>query len=171
MEGRKGADSKWDKSVKPSQEPSVQAYVQVVRSSEALHSEISRGLAINGFTASQFSAMKVLRIHGKLAQRDIAKYILKSCGNITLLVDHLEQEGLVTRARDTKDRRIVYVSLTSAGEEAFDGIYPGHIECIREAMAPLTDEECLQLTALLQKITRRGIEVACPPAARLSVVH
>ncbi len=157
--------------MKPSQEPSVQAYVRLVRSSEALHSEVSRGLAVDGLTASQFSAMKVLRIHGKLAQRDIAKYILKSGGNITVLVDYLEQEGLVARDRDTKDRRIVYVSLTPKGEATFDELYPGHLQRIREAMAPLTDEECVQLTALLQKVSREQVEIACAPTAPLATAR
>ena len=152
----------------PSQEPSVQAYVRLVRSSEALHSEVSRGLAIDGLTASQFSAMKVLRIHGKLAQRDIAKYILKSGGNITVIVDHLEKQGLVTRDRDTIDRRIVYVSLTSKGESSFDALYPDHIQRIRKAMAPLTDAECVRLTELLQKVSRQGIEIACAPASEFA---
>lgn len=149
--------------MKPNQEPSVQAYVRLIRSAEALHGEVSRGLAVEGLTASQFSTMKVLRIHGALAQRDIAKYILKSGGNITVLVDNLEREGLVMRDRDTKDRRIVYVSLTKRGEELFDRIYPGHLERIRGVMGALTEEECGQLTQLLQKVSPEQIEVACTP--------
>ncbi|RYG20917.1 MarR family transcriptional regulator [bacterium] len=153
--------------MKPSTEPSVQAYVRLVRSSEGLHAQVSRGLAIEGISASQFSAMKVLRIHGKLAQRDIAKYILKSGGNITILVDNLETMGLVTRDRDTKDRRVVYVSLTEKGEALFDELYPGHLERIREAMGALTDEECHQLILLLQKVSPEEVESACTPSIPL----
>lgn len=148
----------------PTQEPSVQAYVRLVRSSEALHAEVSRGLAVDGLSASQFSAMKCLRIHGKLAQRDIAKYILKSGGNITALVDNLEAEGYVQRDRDTTDRRIVYVSLTEKGEALFDSLYPGHLDRIREAMSGLTDDECQQLVTLLQKVSPDYVEIACTPA-------
>lgn len=152
----------------PNSEPSVRAYVRLVRSSEGLHSLVSRGLAIEGISASQFSTMKVLRIHGKLAQRDIAKYILKSGGNITILVDNLEGMGLVNRDRDTKDRRVVYVSLTPSGEELFDQLYPGHLERIREAMGNLTDDECEQLIALLQKVSPEEVEIACSPALPLA---
>ncbi len=149
------------KSMKPNNEPSVQAYVRLVRSAEALHSDVSRGLAIEGLSASQFSTMKVLRIHKKLAQRDIAKYILKSGGNITALVDILERDGFVQRDRDTTDRRIVYVSLTKAGEDLFDRLYPSHLERIRESMKALTDDECRQLTMLLQKVSPDYVEIAC----------
>ncbi len=152
----------------PNQEPNVQAYIRLIRSAEALHAQVSRGLMIDGLTASQFSAMKVLRIHGKLAQRDIAKYILKSGGNITVLVDNLERVGLVRRDRDTDDRRIVYVSLTPSGEALFDRLYPGHLDRIREAMGPLTDEECELLSAVLQKVSPEHVEIACVQKQLLS---
>ena len=149
--------------MKPNTEPRVQAYVRLVRSSEILHGDVSRGLAVEGLSASQFSTMKVLRIHGALAQRDIAKFILKSGGNITVLVDNLEREGLVVRDRDTKDRRIVYVRLTSEGDELFDRIYPEHLDRIREAMGGLTDEECKTLSSLLLKVRPDQAPLACPP--------
>ncbi|RYG49066.1 MarR family transcriptional regulator [bacterium] len=147
------------------QEPSVRSYVRLVRSAEALHNEISRGLLVEGLTASQFSTMKVLRIHGALAQRDIAKHILKSGGNITIVVDNLERQGLVVRERDTQDRRIVYVKLTPAGEAMFDEVYPGHLDRIREAMSPLTEDECGELMRLLEKLSPNQVESACVSAS------
>ncbi len=63
--------------------------------------------------------------------------VVKSGGNITVLVDHLENQGLVARDRDLKDRRIIYDSLTQKGEALFDGLYSDHLERIREAIAPL----------------------------------
>lgn len=146
----------------------MQAYVRLVRSAEALHAGVSRGLLIEGLSASQFSAMKVLRIHGKLAQRDIAKYILKSGGNITILVDKLEEMGLVLRDRDKVDRRITYVSLTEKGEKLFDDLYPGHLDRIKEAMAALTPEECGLLVSLLEKVSPGEVDVACSPTVPIS---
>ena len=145
----------------PNTEIPVQAYVRLIRAAETLHQSISRGLMVDGLTASQFSTLKVLKIHGALAQRDIAKYILKSGGNITIVVDNLAREGLVVRDRDTEDRRIVYVRLTPAGEELFDRVYPGHLDRIREMMGPLTDAECVQLMDLLEKLSPQGNEATC----------
>lgn len=152
--------------MRPNTETKVQAYVRLVRTAEALHQEVSRGLMVEGLTASQFSTLKVLRIHGALAQRDIAKYILKSGGNITIVVDNLARMGLVVRDRDTEDRRIVYVRLTEAGEELFDRVYPGHLERIREMMGPLTEKECELLQTLLDKLSPPAdSEPACTPVA------
>jgi MarR family 2-MHQ and catechol resistance regulon transcriptional repressor len=135
--------------------------VRLVRSAETLHGNVSRSLALEGLSASKFSTLKVLKIHGALSQRDIAKYILKSGGNITVLVDGLEADGLVIRDRDTKDRRIVYVRLTTAGEALFDRIYPDHLIHIREAMSNLCNDECEMLTSLLAKLSPEKSESHC----------
>jgi len=147
--------------MKANTEPRVLAYVRHVRSAEALHQSVSRGLMVDGLTASQFSTLKVLRLHGPLALREIAKYILKSGGDMTIVVDNLERDGLVVRDRDTEDRRIVYVSLTPKGEELFDRIYPEHLERIRTAMGGLSEEECEQLMNLLAKLSPQEEAVEC----------
>jgi len=130
----------------------IAAYVRLVRSAESLHSTVSRGLLSEGLTASQFSTMKALKLQGPLAQRDIATYLLKTGGNVTVVVDNLEKQGYVTRIRDTEDRRIVFVKLTDVGEALFDKVYPAHRKRIHEAMAPLSERECDQLIDLLSKL-------------------
>ncbi len=148
----------------PNTEAKVRAYVRLVRSGESLHQQVSRGLVVDGLTASQFSTLKVLKLHGALSQRDIGKYILKSGGNITVVVDNLERVGLVVRDRDTEDRRVVYIRLTPAGEELFDKVYPPHLDHIREAMGVLSDEECLQLISLLEKLSPQDEDPGCTTA-------
>jgi len=96
--------------------------------------------------------MKALKLQGPLAQRDIATYLLKTGGNVTVVVDNLEKQGYVTRIRDTEDRRIVFVKLTDVGEALFDKVYPAHRKRIHEAMAPLSERECDQLIDLLSKL-------------------
>ncbi len=143
---------------------SVTTYVKLVRTAEALHSEVSRGLMVEGLTASQFSALKVLRLHGPLAQRDIANYLLKTGGNITVVVDNLEKQGLVTRIRDTEDRRFVFVRLTEAGEELFDRLYQPHLERIRETMEAVSEANLTVLLELLEQLHPTTEAPICQPA-------
>lgn len=150
---------------KRKQEPSVSAYVRLIRTAEALHSSVSRGLALEGLTASQFSTLKVLRLQGALAQRDIAKYLLKTGGNVTVVVDNLEKQGLVVRIRDTEDRRIVFVKLTAEGEALFDRVYPGHLDRIKSAMSPLSEREYDQLVSLLERLHLPEADVPCATPA------
>jgi MarR family 2-MHQ and catechol resistance regulon transcriptional repressor len=134
-------------------ELAVSTYVCLVRTAEALHAKVSQGLIDEGLTASQFSTMKVLRLRGPLAQKDIASHLLKTGGNITLVVDNLVRRGLVTRGSDPNDRRIALVELTPLGESTFDRIYPPHLERIHAVMAGLTDGELDHLADLLHALT------------------
>lgn len=130
----------------------VAAYVRLIRTADALHTAVSKGLSKEGLTPSQFSTLKVLRLRGSQAQRDIAKYLLKTGGNVTVIVDNLEKQGFVARVRDTEDRRMTFVTLTAKGEETFDRIYPGHLMRIRNAMSALGDANLERLFHLLTKL-------------------
>jgi MarR family 2-MHQ and catechol resistance regulon transcriptional repressor len=144
----------------PALDLSVSTYVKLIRTAEALHSEVSKGLAAEGLTASQFSTLKVLRLRGPLAQRDIAKYLLKTGGNITVVVDNLEKQKLVRRIRDTEDRRMVFVQLTSLGEATFDRIYSPHLDRIRRSMASLKEWDLEKLSDVLEKLNP-GEDASC----------
>jgi len=139
----------------------IATYVKLIRTAEALHAEVSRGLTSEGLTASQFSTLKVLKLRGPLAQRDIATYLLKTGGNVTVVVDNLEVRNLVTRIRDTEDRRIVFVKITPEGEKLFDRVYAPHLKRIRDVMAELQGPKLDNLLELLEALHPSTPEPLC----------
>lgn len=143
------------------QDNAIATYVKLVRTTETLHAEVSRGLTPDGLTASQFSTLKVLKLRGAIPQKEIASYLLKTGGNVTVVVDNLERQGWVQRIRDKADRRLVMVSLTKSGEEIFDRLYPAHCRRIERAMEPLNVQELDQLRALLEKLFTTTGEALC----------
>lgn len=145
----------------PLRESAVAAYVKLIRTAEALHTEVSRHLAPHGLTASQFSTLKVLRLHGPLAQKDIASYLLRTGGNITVVVDNLQKQGLVRRLRDKADRRLVMVSLTPTGQSLFDELYSPHLERIERAMGALSEPELRNLLETLERLHTTTVEPLC----------
>jgi len=52
---------------------------------------------------------------GSMTPTELARNLLRSNQNMTKLIDRLEKEGLVSRYRLEKDRRIITVKVTSAG--------------------------------------------------------
>ena len=56
-------------------------------------------MAAFDLTISQFGVLEALYHKGPLCQRDIAAKILKSTGNITMVIDNLEKRELVRRER------------------------------------------------------------------------
>lgn len=69
-------------------------------------------------TTSQLLVLGYLEEHGASLPSAIAKSIDLKQATVTVLVNKLEDAGLVTRRRDTKDRRRVWVEMTDAGHAA-----------------------------------------------------
>ena len=81
----------------------------------------SRNLARQSeLTASQLLLLKHVAQHGQALPSTIAKAIELKQATITVLINKLEEDGLVTRNRDTEDRRRVWVRLTDAGRSVLD---------------------------------------------------
>lgn len=131
----------------------VDAYVRLVRTADRVFADVSRGLVEHNLTASQFSALKALRLKGPMQQKDVASSILKSTGNVTLVIDNLERRGLVLRTRGVSDRRVFDVALTDLGRELFDSIYDAHLDRIRQSMGSLDSNDCESLIQLLERLS------------------
>ncbi len=131
---------------------SLSTYVKLMRAAEAVSTRVTRHLAESGLTISQFGVLEALHHLGPLCQRDIGKKILKSSGNITVVIDNLEKRGLVARVRGADDRRFFTVQLTSEGERLITGVFPPHAEAIVREMAVLTEEEQIELGRICKKL-------------------
>ena len=67
-------------------------------------------------TYPQYLVMVVLWQQQGLGVKDVAERLQQDSGSVTPLIKRLEAEGLISRARDTRDERNVLLSLTPAGE-------------------------------------------------------
>ena len=71
-------------------------------------------------TASQLLLLQYVQQQGKALPSAIARAIDLKQATITVLLNQLENKNLVTRSRDTEDRRRVWVTLTPAGSDALE---------------------------------------------------
>lgn len=136
----------------PEDRAALDAYVKLWRASHAVEVASNRHLAAHNLTISQFGVIEALYHLGPLSQRELAEKILRSSGNLTMVIDNLERDGLVRRDRDEVDRRIMRVSLTPDGEALIGRVLPTHVAGIREVFSVLTAEERAQLTSLSKKL-------------------
>jgi MarR family transcriptional regulator, 2-MHQ and catechol-resistance regulon repressor len=134
---------------------SLNSYTKLMRAAESVTSRVGRQMSAAGLTISQFGVLEALLHKGPLCQRDIAAKILKSTGNITLVIDNLEKQGLVKRERSAEDRRYFTVSLTAQGEELIGAAFAAVESAIISEMSALTDEEQATLGALCKKLGLR----------------
>ena len=82
----------------------LNTYTKLMRAAESVTNRVSSSMSAADLTVSQFGVLEALHHKGPLCQRDIAAKILKSSGNITMVIDNLEKRGLVRRERDNQDR-------------------------------------------------------------------
>ncbi len=136
----------------PGSDSRVDAYVRLVRVADKVFAEVSRGLAQHGVTATQFSALKALCYKGPLNQKELAKSILKSSGNVTMVIGNMERDGFVTRTRSDSDRRVFQVEVTPMGRELFEALYPEHLARIRKSMSGLDPKAADLLSELLERL-------------------
>lgn len=145
--------------MKPAEKETYRAlntYTKLMRAAESVTSRVHRVLAEPKLTISQFGVLEALHHKGPLCQRDIAAKILKSTGNITLVIDNLEKHGLVRRERDNEDRRYLTVHLTETGTVLIARVYAEVEAEIVTEMASLDENEQELLGQLCKKLGKKG---------------
>lgn len=115
--------------------------VKLVRAAESLGARLHARLAETGLTASQFGVLEALYHLGPICQKELGEKLLKSSGNMTLVLDNLEKRHLVRRERSSTDRRYITVHLTDVGRTQIAAILPAHVEAVVREMSVLTPEE------------------------------
>ena len=139
----------------------LNTYTKLMRAAESVTSRVSRSMSAAGLTISQFGVLEALYHKGPLCQRDIATKILKSTGNMTLVIDNLEKRGLVRRVRDNQDRRYLTVHLTESGAVLIEGAL-AHVEAaIVSDLAILSPAEQQTLGRLCKKLGLQDGGLGC----------
>ena len=134
------------------EQDALDVYIKLSRAAEAVAARINCHLRDYHLTSSQFGVLEALYHLGPLHQHELAAKILKSSGNLTLVIDNLVKRGLVERERDEIDRRYITICLTEVGHQLISDIFPHHVGHVIDAIGVLTSEEQHQLAALCRKL-------------------
>jgi MarR family 2-MHQ and catechol resistance regulon transcriptional repressor len=128
-------------------------WVKLARATDTLASITAKDIASYGLTVPQFGVIESLGHLGSMKIGEICSKKLMSGGNITVVIDNLEKQGLVERTKDDNDRRAYVLRLTAKGEEKFKEMFPKHAVFVESVVSStLTDAELNQLSALLKKL-------------------
>jgi MarR family transcriptional regulator, 2-MHQ and catechol-resistance regulon repressor len=143
----------------------LSAYINLARATNSFAQRIHRHLNDSGVTGSQFAVMEALLHCGPQLQKDLCNKLLTSSGNVTFVIDGLEQRGWVRRVRQSDDRRCVKVELTDEGRNLIEDIFPRHAKIVAEEMGVLSLDEQEQLRSLCRKVGKGrcpGSDLDCP---------
>jgi MarR family 2-MHQ and catechol resistance regulon transcriptional repressor len=128
------------------------SYVKLLRAGEGVLREAARPLALYDLTPSQFGVLEALYQGGPQCLSELARRILKSSGNLTLVVANLQKRRLVRRSAGGRDRRFTTIALTAKGRNLVQSISPGYAAAIASVMGRLTPREQETLGELCGKL-------------------
>ncbi len=134
----------------------LNSYVKLMRAAESVTDRIQRHLSRTKLTTSQFGVLEALYHLGPMTQRELGEKILKTSGNMTMVIDNLEKRGLANRIRNEEDRRFFIVNLTEKGRKLIGSIFPELAELIKVEMGVLTATGQEELSRLCKKIGLKG---------------
>lgn len=108
-----------------------------------------------GLNSGEFDVLAALRRSGQpyqLTPTQLFNALMLSSGAMTNRLDRLENAGLIQRAAHPSDRRGIVVTLTPAGIELMDRLYPAHIAHEQDMLTTLSPNEQETLITLLRKL-------------------
>ncbi len=105
-----------------------------------------------GLTWSQLRTLEALYHLGPLSLGELADKLLVTGGNVTYVMDRLEEQGLAYRDRCPNDRRLIRAKLTPAGRALLADVVPGYFDFIEHLSRHLTTEEQETLGNLLKRL-------------------
>jgi DNA-binding MarR family transcriptional regulator len=117
----------------------------------------------HGLTTEQYAVLTSIAYLGEPTRiTDIARWLERSTNSISMIVDRMVKAGLVRRARDKRDRRVVYVSETSKAESLFTPATVASFESIRRILSPIPHEDRLILLDLLGEVKYETLKCLNP---------
>ena len=145
------------KQTKPlkSREEAVFLSVQIL--SEELRAGFADLFKTQDLTAAQYNVLRILRGAGKdgLSCREIGERMINRDSDITRMLDRLEARELITRERQTDDRRVVLAYITKAGLGLLAELDRPVDELHTAQLGHLSEKELDSLLKLLSK-ARKG---------------
>lgn len=108
-------------------------------------------LKAEDLSANQYNVLRILRgAHEALPCGEIASRMITRDPDITRLLDRLEKRGLISRCRETKDRRMVMARITPDGLKLLSRLDEPIEEAHRKRLGHLGRERLRALSELLQ---------------------
>lgn len=126
----------------PWDNPRFRNWIAIVKAEKAVVRELSRSLGEVDLKIAQLDMLMNLYRHPGMSQHELARRLLVGRSNITMLLPELERQGLLRREGDPKDKRIMRLYLTEAGEARLMKALEIYTDLIDRVMAQSTPAQC-----------------------------
>jgi DNA-binding MarR family transcriptional regulator len=136
--------------------PEESAFLDLLRTTDMLSRGLVGILKSEGLTATQYNVLRILRGAGEaLSCSEVANRMITRDPDVTRLLDRLEKRGLISRCRETKDRRTVMARITPEGLKLLVRLDEPVHEAHRQQLGHLGRKRLRALTDLLREARRQ----------------
>jgi DNA-binding MarR family transcriptional regulator len=140
---------------KPGSCPEEVTHLEMMRTMEALSHRFAQVLKSQDLSSTQYNVLRILRGAPEgLACGEIGNRMVTRDSDITRLLDRLEKRSLISRCRQSKDRRTVWTRITPEGLELLACLDEPVRAAHRERLGHLGTER-LKLLADLLRLARQ----------------
>ena len=91
-------------------------------------------------------------LDGPVRPTDIAQWLGRSPNSVSMIVDRMVKAGLLRRVRARKDRRVVWLTITSKGETALKPAVMASLKFIQNILSQVSYDDRHTLMRLLDKL-------------------
>jgi MarR family 2-MHQ and catechol resistance regulon transcriptional repressor len=134
----------------------LQLVIAIARSYQAIEQGVRPQLAREGLGLTEFAVLEVLYHKGALPLGEIRDRILVTGASTTYVVKKLETRGLMRRRTSAEDQRVVFGVLTPKGRALLDGVFPAHVDRLREITGCLSVAEKQTAARLLRRLSQHA---------------
>ena len=139
--------------IKPGAAPSPEeaTFLELARTTDMLSRGLLKVIKTEDLSATQYNVLRILRgSPDGLPCGEIAARMITRDPDVTRLLDRLEKRGLVSRCRETKDRRTVWTRITPEGLKVLARLDEPIQNAHRKQLSHLGPKGLRELTELLR---------------------
>jgi DNA-binding MarR family transcriptional regulator len=143
---------------KPFDSLEQEALLNIIRTSSRLMDAMEDLLKPYGISGTQYNVLRILRgaEENALCRNELRDRMLTRMPDMTRLLDRMEEAGLVTRAREKDDRRMVLTRITAQGRALLDSLDEPVTAFNHELLGHMSQAQLHDLIDLLTLARRAG---------------
>lgn len=119
---------------------------------QAIQPKLMDNLENHGVTPTQFHVLIYLRKNKVCKMSEIVEFMEVKPSAVSFMIDRLENNNIVYREHDKKDRRVVNILLTEEGINKIDSVIKDRKEMFESILLNFGEDELLQFASITEKI-------------------
>lgn len=128
--------------------------VRLFRDINTLEERAIRTEEYRDMTTNDMHVIEAIGPHAAKNMTSVARELDVTTGTLTISVNSLVKKGYVVRTRSEEDRRVVLISLSEKGKQAYLHHSKFHEQMIDAILEELSEEEQRALESALFKLTK-----------------